>query len=144
MAEPLNIPFIAGIIDCRGHISINERHEAFPQPSIRVTTKRASILAYLARTTGNRVTEDIREYTRRPCIDHCDETHQHVVRQSSLWTTGAGKATIILFNIQPYIVSQKEEVQAALDVGLEAWSTVRSTTIESMRKLGWSIPKEKA
>lgn len=141
MAEALNIAFIAGVIDCRGHITINERHTGYPQPGVRVTTRRTSILAYLARTTGNRVVEDSREYVRRPCLDHCDESHQHVARQSSIWTVGAGKATIILFNIQPYIVSQKEQIQAALDVGMAAWPTVRSTTVEAMKRLGWTIPK---
>lgn len=138
----INIPFIAGIIDSRGHIFINERHTGFPQPGVRVTTRREGILQHLAKATNSRTVLDTREYTRRPCLDHCDESHQHVNRQSAIWTCGAGKATIILFNIKPYIVSQQDEVNEALQVGLQAWPSVRSTTVEAMKRLGWKIPKE--
>lgn len=138
----INIPFIAGVIDCRGHIYINERHTGFPQPGVRVTTKREGILQHLAQATGSRTVLDTREYVRRPCLDHCDESHQHVNRQSAIWTCGAGKATIILYNIKPYVVSQTDKVNEALEVGLLAWATVRANTVEAMRRLGWSIPNE--
>lgn len=136
------IRFIAGVIDARGHIEVNRRHERH-QPRIRVTTKRHELLEWLAAATGTKVRRDTRGYERRPCSAHCRSQHVHVVRQSSYWTVDSGRATIVLYAVQPFIVCQVNEVRHGLLVGLDAFSTAKSDTAQQMAQLGWPLPSER-
>lgn len=130
----------AGVIDARGHIEVNNRHEKL-QPRLSVTTRRVGLLDYLALRTGVKVSYDNRGYERRPCIAHCHDQHVHVVRQSAKWRVDSLRATLVLFNIQPYIVSQVAEVAHALRIGLEAYPAARGDTAQQMKLLGWQLPE---
>ena len=138
---PDEIRFIAGVIDARGHIEVNQRHNR-PQPRIRVTTKRHQLLEWLAAATGTKVRRDNRGYERRPCSAHCRSQHVHVVRQSSYWTVDSGRATIVLYAVQPFIVCQVDEVRHGLLAGLAAFPSARSATPVQMEQLGWPLPSE--
>lgn len=135
----LNLAYFAGVIDARGHIEIGMRHDR-PQPRIAVTTRRVDLLQHLADLTGTTISEDTRGYERRPCGAHCKGRHQHVNRQSAKWRVDSARATIVLWNIHPFIVSQIEQVTEALRVGLEAWPAARGNTAERMASLGWPLP----
>lgn len=135
----VNVPYLAGVIDARGHIEINKRHERL-QPRLSVTTRRISLLEHLAVCTGTRISHDNRGYHRRSCGEHCPDQHIEVARQSAKWRVDSLRATIVLYNIQPYIVSQTAEVAEALRVGLEAYPAARGDTAKQMVKLGWELP----
>lgn len=139
MTKPLPIEYIAGVIDARGHIAVNMRHSV-PQPRIRLTTRRLPLLEHFAKVTGTKVVRDDRGYERRPCHLHCDEAHLHYVRQSVQVTVDSARATIVLFNVKPFIVGQKDEVEIALNHGLKAFPPPKGDTIKRMEKLGWEIP----
>jgi len=133
------IAYVAGIVDARGRIEVNNRHGR-PQPRIRVTTRRAELLRWLAQVTGVKVVEDDRGYERRPCGEHCASRHSHAVRQSAQWTVDSSRATVVLFNVQPFVVCQVAEVAAALRYGLEAFPPARGDVAKQMAALGWSLP----
>lgn len=135
----LNVAYLAGVIDARGHVEVNVRHDR-PQPRIRITTRRFGLLSHLAECTGTKVYADDRGYERRPCSNHCHEPHVHVVRQSSRWTVDSSRATIVLYNIEPFIVDKRDEVRTALMAGLDAFPPTRSNVPEVMVRLGWAIP----
>lgn len=135
----LPIEYIAGVIDARGHISINGRHGK-NQPKIAVTTKRLTLIDFLGSVTGVGITIDNKEYERKPCLAHCTTTHSHTQRQSSYWTVGSSRATIVLYNIKPLILAQPDEVNYALRIGLESFNP-RGDTVKSMREFGWKIPR---
>lgn len=131
--------YVAGVIDARGHLEANKRH-GVAQPRIRVTTKRVALLNYLARVTGTKVVRDDRGYERRGCSEHCTDAHVHIVRQSAQWTVDSSRATIVLFNIQPYVVANKTEVGALLRIGLQSYPAARGNTADRMAALGWLLP----
>lgn len=137
--SPERIAYIAGVIDARGHLEANNRHGK-PQPRVRVTTRRHALLEDLAKSTGSKVVMDDRGYERRACSEHCEDRHQHVVRQSAQWTVDSSRATIVLYNIQPYVVAQRVEVGSLLRIGLQSYPAARGDTAKRMAKLGWSLP----
>lgn len=131
--------YVAGVLDSRGHIEVSMRHER-PQPRLSVTTRRVHLLEHLATLTGTTVSVDARGYERKPCGEHCSERHSHVVRQSAKWRVDSCRATIVLFNVSPFIVSQRAEVLEALRVGLDAYPAARGNTATQMARLGWALP----
>lgn len=141
--KPIPVEFIAGIIDARGHIEVNMRHDK-PQPRLSVTTRRRELLEWMATVTGTAVSYDNRGYERKPCSEHCSQTHSHVVRQSAKWRVDSSRATVVLFNVAPHIVSQRPEVLEALRVGMAAWPAARGDTAKRMAELGWVLPEKGA
>ncbi len=133
------LAFVAGVLDARGHIDMNDRHGR-PQPRLSVTTRRVELLQHLAQLTGTTVREDDRSYDRRPCGVHCTEHHSHAVRQSAYWRVDSSRATIVLYNVQPFIVCQRVEVAQALAAGLESYPAARGDTAKQMKALGWALP----
>jgi hypothetical protein len=135
--------YVAGVIDARGHIEVNNRHGK-PQPRVRITTKRIELLEHLAKLTGSKVVTDRVGYNRRACSEHCQDQHQHVQWQSIQWTVDSARATIVLYNIQPLIVAQIDKVREALTAGLNAFPPERGNTPQVMYDLGWEVPDELA
>lgn len=135
----MNLAHIAGVIDARGHIEMNNRHGKL-QPRLSVTTRRVVLLEYLANHTGVRISYDERGYHKRGCNEHCHEPHIKVARQSAKWRVDSLRATVVLYNVQPFIVSQVSEVAEALRVGLESYPAARGSTAKQMAELGWDLP----
>lgn len=133
------IAYLAGILDARGSFEINIRH-AYPQPRLRVTTRRVELLGWLAEKTGTGVVEDTRGYHRKLCGEHCTEQHVEVVRQSASWMVDSSRATVVLYNVQPHLISQQTEGRKLLLAGLERFPPARGDVPKQMAKLGWKIP----
>lgn len=133
----LDIGYIGGVIDARGHISI-ERNT----PRVRVTTRRTELLEWLAARTGVGVKLDERGYQRRACSEHCAAKHQHIERQSAYWNVDGARAVIVLWNVLPYLVCQRGEARSSLRHASDLWPVRPRTEITvAMRDLGWRIPK---
>jgi hypothetical protein len=134
-----DIPWFAGVLDARGHLSLNTRRGT-PTPRIRVTTNRLGLLATLSAMTGNTVRVNDKDYHRRLCNDHCTQPHIHVVAQSSFWNADCTRATIILHSCLPYMRSARAEAEALLEVGYPGYQPKRNGTAVAMQKLGWELP----
>jgi hypothetical protein len=137
------VGYVAGVIDARGHIEVNNRHGK-PQPRVRITTKRIELLEKMAALTGSKVVQDRMGYNRKACSEHCADQHQHVAWQSIQWTVDSARATIVLYNVQPFIFGQVDKVRTALMAGLAAFPPERGNTPQQMYDLGWEIPDELA
>lgn len=131
--------YVAGVVDARGHIEATNRHGHI-QPRIRVTTRKADLLMYLSELTGTKVVLDDRGYSRRPCGAHCDHPHSEVVRQSTQWTVDSSRATILLFNIAPFMHAQRGEAALALQAGMQRFPPARGDAHKEMARLGWELP----
>lgn len=136
--DAVSVEWVAGVIDARGHIDVNDRHGR-PQPRIRVTTARVGLLGRLAELTGTTVRTDGRGYERRPCGEHCRERHSHVARQSAYWNVDSARATVVLANVLPYLLDQYDRARWALLTGLDVWPPQRGDTLARMAALGWDV-----
>jgi hypothetical protein len=89
-------------------------------PSIALSNGNIDMLHYLATLTGTRAITTRRTYVKAGCTEHCREKHQHVMSVSGRWSVTGAKATVVLWNIRPFIQLQTEQVQTGLVVGLSA------------------------
>lgn len=142
MREPLTdvqIAYVAGVVDARGHLSTNDRH-GFRQPRIRITTRRRELLHRIAELTGTVVVDQTAGYQKRNCAEHCKDQHVHVYRQSAQWTVDSSRATILLYNVLPYLVAQADDARTLLLAGLERFPPARGDMPKRMTELGWALP----
>lgn len=134
----LDIGYIAGVIDARGHI---ETHPT--RTRVAVTTKRKQLLQWLATHTGVGITLDDREYHKRGCTEHCELPHQHSQRRSAYWRVDGIRAGIVLASCYPYLVEQRLEAHAALQSLADRWPAApsRHELCREMKRLGWPLIK---
>lgn len=130
----LNVAFIAGVLDARGHIDCQGRQR------VRVTTRRHDLLEWLAKHTGTGVRVDNAGYQRRACSEHCEDKHQHIYRQSAYWNIDGARAVIVVWNALPYLVCQRTEAHQLLRA-TGTWQE-RTEITQAMARLGWQIPTE--
>ena len=128
------------MLDARGAIRTEVRHGTLT-PRIRVTTRRAELLAELTRLAGGNWTPDNREYHRKVCGIHCKDQHLEVARQSAYWNADAARATIILYSCAPFMVAQRDIALEVLEIGLRNFPPDRGNTVRLMRDIGWRIPE---
>lgn len=133
------LAYVASIIDTQGIIRIRTAGDT-ELPMVALHGSNTQMLEYLAALTGTRVTIVRREYSKVGCTEHCMEKHQHITSKSGRWSVTGFKATVLLYNIQPYIRFQRGPVRAALVVGMGA--PIKPATVGKMAKLGWEIPSE--
>lgn len=133
------IPWVAGVIDARAHLRLENRRDQ-PQPRIRVTTSKLPLLRELARLTATQVRVDDKGYSRKACGTHCDSKHIHIVAQSSYWNVDCTRATIVLHNCLPHLRAQNPEALTLLEVGYRTYQPNRNGTASRMLALGWSLP----
>ena len=133
--------YVAGVIDARGHIEVNNRHGK-PQPRVRITTKRIELLQHLAthhRQQGGRGPRGLQPAGLLGALHRAAPAHrlaEHPVDR------GLGPRHDRLYNIQPLIVAQVDKVRTALMAGLTAFPPERGNTPQVMYDLGWDIPDE--
>jgi hypothetical protein len=131
------LAYVAGIIDSQG--GIRSRFVGDTElPMVYVHGPNLPVLNLLADMTGTKVTVVRRGYSKAGCSIHCPEKHQHVVSTSGRWSVTGVKATVLLWNIRPYLMFQSEAATAALAVGMS--SPFKMATPQKMADLGWSLP----
>lgn len=139
MIDQQTLAYVAGIVDLLGLIRV--RHvEDTPLPVLQVHGKHMPTFDYLGSLTGTKAIETTRDYTRHGCAQHCAEKHMHIVSRSGRWSLTGAKATVVLWNIQPFLRVKKDAADGALAVGLG--TTFKQGTVGKMRDLGWEIPEE--
>lgn len=131
------VAYVAGIIDTQAVIRTRKAVDT-DLPSIAVHGPNTAMLKYLASITGTRSIVTRRSYSRAGCNEHCKEKHQHVVSVSGRWSVTGVKATVLLWNIRPYVRLQVDAVTSALNVGMEA--PFKPGVLQKMVDLGWEIP----
>lgn len=132
--------YVAAIIDT--HAIIRTRLAPGTEtelPFVGVHGPNVGMLAFLAGLTGTKVTTVRRQYMKAGCAEHCKEKHQHIQSVSGRWSVSGVKATVLLFNVRPYIRLQGDDLRYALDVGLRAG--YKASTVTKMTALGWDAPE---
>lgn len=137
----LNMAHLAGVIDCAAILRTRDVRDSSQLPVVAIHGGSPAVLAYFAQATGTQVTITKRDYQRQPCATHCHESHTHVESTSARWSVTGSRATIMLHNVLPFLVIQRLEAQALLDIGLTVgWS---SAVAEDMKRLGYKVPAMK-
>lgn len=131
------LAYLAGVLDM--HAVIRTRKGADGDlPSIAMHGPQTDMLEFLANLTGTRAIVTRRDYTKAGCAEHCAEKHQHIVSVSGRWSVTGAKATVLLWNVRPYMRLQTDVATAAIGSGLRAG--YKPATLKNMRDLGWDLP----
>ena len=138
MFDIATLAYVAGVLDMQCNIKTRTTPDDTVLPMLAMYGPNVGMLEYLADLTDTKMVVARRSYSKAGCAQHCKDKHQHIVSVSGRWTLTGMKATIVLYNIQPYVRLQREAVTSALVVGLKA--PFKPAKLKAMEVLGWEIP----
>lgn len=131
------VAYVAGVIDLLGVIRTRTVQDT-ELPYLALSGPNTGMLNFLGEITGTRPTITRRAYSKAGCAEHCLEKHQHIQSVSGRWSISGAKATVVLWNVRPYMRLQVEEAAAALAVGTRAG--FKPATLTKIAALGWELP----
>lgn len=132
------LAYVAGVVDLLGLIRVRDLPNGTRLPVVQMHGNYMPTFAYFGELTGTKAIVTRRSYSRAGCAQHCKEKHQHIVSKSGRWSLTGAKATIVLWNIRPFLRIQADKADEALVVGLD--TRFKPATLEKMRQLGWEVP----
>lgn len=135
--EVADLAYVAALVDAMGGVKIRRTPEGTDLPVVYAHGK-IDILAPLGTLTGTKVIETRRNYSRSGCAEHCPLPHQHIVSVSGRWSVTGVKATVVLWNIRPYLRVHADAARTGVVVGTAA--PFKPATPQKMAALGWHIP----
>ena len=138
MLDVPTLAYVAGVLDMQCNIKTRTTPDDTELPMLAMYGPNVAMLEYLASLTDTKMVVARRSYVKAGCAQHCREKHQHIESVSGRWTLTGAKATIVLYNIRPYVRLQVEAVTSALVVGLAA--PFKLAKLKRMADLGWEIP----
>jgi len=135
--DPARLAYVAAVLDTLGGVRTRRTGDGTDLPMVYAHGATA-VLDTLAEWTGTKVTVTRRNYSRSGCADHCPEPHHHIVSTSGRWSVTGVKATVVLWNVRPYLRVHADDARSALVLGMAA--PFKPATPEKMRALGWDLP----
>lgn len=135
-----DLAYIAAVIDTRARIKLRTMPTGSIIPTIHLSTPDIELLRYIGDVTGVQPFVISRNYEKHRCTEHCPGRHEHVRSESARWSATGAKATVLLAGIQPFVRFQKQVIDTAIAVGLDA--PFKMATVKKMAELGWTIPEE--
>lgn len=138
MLDATTLAYVAGVVDLHGVIRTRVSGDSL-LPQLSVNGPNTAMLTFLGDLTGTRAIVRRRQYSKAGCSEHCGEKHQHVVSVSGTWSVSGAKATIVLWNIRPFMRLQVEAATSAVVQGLDA--PIKPATLTKMFELGWDLPE---
>lgn len=149
--------WMAGVLDLKGAITKKKNHSRrTPQFVLFVESRHHDIIRRLGNMVGTtpelQASKNLSEIFRRGCIEHCPEPHNHVnlddlsMPAVSRWTITGLPMAIVLFNVLPYLATDKgwsatmnEIMSYAPDSGQGRGAIDKA--IRRLASLGWDIPQ---
>jgi len=138
MLEAADLAYMAALVDNLAVLKTRRVGEADLPSVVLTTTRSGAAVRFLATSTGSKVTEIVRAYNRKGCVDHCTQAHLHIDTTGHRWQVTGAKATIVLHNLLPYMRVQTDSARKLIHAG----QTIgyKGQVVVAMRDLGWEIP----
>ncbi len=140
MIPESDLAYLAGVVDVLGRIWSRPSSNGRRLPLLEINGNRPELLAWLGEITSTDIIPTSRDYMRSGCEEHCPQQHVHTISNSTRWSVTGAKATIVLFNIEPFIFLRRPEVEFALGLGMMA--EMRAQTVRDMKTNGWAVPPD--
>jgi hypothetical protein len=137
--DTATLAYVAGVVDLLGLIRTRITQQGTELPYVALSGPNTQMLEYLGELTDTRPTITRRSYSKAGCAEHCQEKHQHVVSVSGRWSVSGVKATVVLWNIRPFLRLQADAAREALVVGVA--TGFKPATVKRMAELGWDVPE---
>jgi hypothetical protein len=159
MIPPEKLAWMAAVLDLRGAVVRKQNPtRATPQLVLMVESKHLGVIGELCRLTGSTVEprseRRVKDWMKRGCTDHCPEPHIHCedlapgyLPAISRWSLTGAAAAVVLFNVIPYMVTDRgmEDLmtEALNNVNLAGRSgNAARQAVARLAKLGWDLPEK--
>jgi hypothetical protein len=151
MITEAQLGWMAAVLDMKGHIyhkQTDSRHGVIV--TLIVDSSKTEVIMKLSEMTGGNLdrARSKQEWTRRGCVQHCGESHNHVVTQpgTQRWAVNGITACIVLHGVLPYIQTVSKgwheayaETLARSRISGQGSGATRPA-IARMLRLGWQLP----
>lgn len=132
--------YLAGVLDLAGVIRTRTVKTGTELPYVALSGSHGPMLNLLGQLTGTRAIITHRSYLKAGCSEHCSDKHLHVESVSGRWSVSGVKATVLLYNLRPYLFFNEGLAADAINVGLAA--PFKAGVLHKMDALGWFLPDE--
>lgn len=159
LLQPQDLGWIAGILDMKGKVmKKNNSQRNTRQTVLVVETRHHDIVKRLGEYVGTnpemqKERKSKEEWTRRGCVEHCPDKHQHVetvnMPSISRWTVTGSSLVVVVYNVLPYLTKDSQRHQDMMDAMETIASTIPlegqgrnaiDTALSRLANLGWIIP----
>lgn len=132
--------YIACILDNFGGLNMRRLDNSTRQPVIYMYGgKKEHLMEWMAEVTNTKAVALTKTYSRHNCTEHCPDRHADAESHTMRWQVTGMKATIVLWNVLPYMRQRQEEARSVMNVGLAA--PYKEKYVEWMASAGWDIPE---
>jgi hypothetical protein len=129
--------YMAGTIDLIGLIRLRDAPKG-PLPVVQMHGPHFQVMSLFSETTDTKVITTSRGFTKAGCSQHCSDKHIHVKSISARWSVTGARATVLLWNLLPYLRTKKVIAGVVMEAGINAG--YKPATVRKMQELGWEIP----
>jgi len=129
--------YLAGAIDLIGLIRLRDAPRG-PLPVVQMHGPHFNVMTLLGELTETKVIPTSRDFVRAGCLEHCADRHQHIKSISARWSVTGAKATVLLWNLLPYLRAKRTIADVVMEAGINAG--YKPATVRKMQELGWEIP----
>ena len=136
--EETDLAYIAGVVDIHARLTIRTLPTGSEQPVVQINWNHFGVLEHLGKLTGVKAIDVRRKYAKAGCTQHCMEKHQHIDSRSGRWVVTGARATVLLWNVRPYLIFQQDWARRLIVCGTGA--NIKPATVQKMADLGWDIP----
>lgn len=135
----VDLSYVAALIDNFARLATRLIPSGTELPEVTIQNSRLVALDWLATVTGVGVTPVSKDYSRHQCSEHCPDRHSHIESLTRRWQLSGAKATIVLYNVEPFLRVQGVDARRLVDVG--QGSGYKTNVVNEMSRLGWKIPE---
>lgn len=154
------LAWMAGVVDQKGRIIYkNNAQRRTKQVVLAVQVKELEILHAMGELTGTTPefmkARPVMDFMRKGCADHCPEKHVHanaryasgVLPANGRWTITGGAMVVVLKNLKPYLVVDRDYDLAIEQVMRDLAFTGQGSgmimrSLVRLKGLGWKIPDD--
>lgn len=134
----MDLAYLAGVLDFLAVLRVRTTPQGSQLPYVGISSANLAALGRVATITGTKITQVERDYMRRGCDEHCAHAHQHIVSTTGRWSVTGSRATVVLFNTQPFLTRDLDLASELIQVGLSA--PTKPAVAARMAAAGWELP----
>lgn len=130
--------YLAGLLDAHGNF-VTRRHGGRDRyPVIELSSTNLTLLRFVAGLTDSGVSQIRKPHNTYPSGETPPPGKEW--SRSCRWAVSGCKAIVVIHNIRPYLMFQREAALRLLTVAAEEQLQFKYATYRKMYQLGWELP----
>lgn len=134
--SPADLSYVAAVVDNYAKLTTRVVHS--DQLPVVTIQGKLNVLHWLAEITGVSLMTLDKDYVRHQCTEHCPDKHMPIVSWTYRWQLTGARATVVLYNIEPFMRVQAREARDLVELGRTVG--FKTNVVNDMTRLGWHAP----